>query len=271
VSGNETLTEIFGVTGSVALVTGAGSGIGRMIAETLAACGAMVVAADRDKARLDELSEIDGLEPVTLDVTDAAAVQDTVEEIVERHGHLDAAFANAGIARGGGLTDPTGAGSVDAFDLADWHALLEVNLHGVVHTVRAAARPMKKQWSGSIIVTASTAGLRADPFVSYSYIAAKAGVINLVRQAALDLARWQVRVNAIAPGPFKTNIGSGPVTPEVEARWSDSIALRRMGDTRELRGLAVLLASRASSFMTGCVYPVDGGALLQSLALEPAP
>jgi NAD(P)-dependent dehydrogenase (short-subunit alcohol dehydrogenase family) len=121
------------------------------------------------------------------------------------------------------------------------------------------------------VLTASTAGLRADPFVSYSYAVAKSGVVNLVRQAALDLARWQIRVNAIAPGPFKTNIGGGgPIPPEVEARWGASVALGRMGDTRELRGLALLLASSASSFMTGCVYPVDGGALLQSMSLEPA-
>ena len=89
-----------------------------------------------------------------------------------------------------------------------------MNLNGVVHTVRAAAVPMKRQRGGSIVVTASTAGLRQDPFVSYAYVVAKAGVINLVRQAALDLARWQVRVNAIAPGPFRTNIGGRPPSPE---------------------------------------------------------
>jgi NAD(P)-dependent dehydrogenase (short-subunit alcohol dehydrogenase family) len=124
---------------------------------------------------------------------------------------------------------------------------------------------MKKQHSGSIIVTASTAGLRQDPFVSYAYVVAKAGVVNLVRQAALDLARWQVRVNAIAPGPFRTNIGGGgPMPPEAEARWNAAVPLGRMGNPAEIRGLALLLASVASSFMTGGVYLIDGGQMLMS-------
>ena len=102
----------------------------------------------------------------------------------------------------------------------------------------------------------------------YSYAVAKAGVINLVRQAALDLARWQIRVNAIAPGPFRTNIGgAGPIPPAVEEQWASTVPLGRMGDPAEIRGLALLLASSASSFMTGAVYPVDGGQLLQSLPL----
>lgn len=265
------LEEIFDVAGRVILVTGAGSGIGRTIAETLAACGATVIGADRDTDRVDAICRIDGIEGVHLDVTDADAVDEVVRGVVDKHGRLDAAFANAGVG-GGGDNLITPQGSIDAFDMAAWHELLEINLHGVVHTVRAAARPMKSQRSGSIVVTASTAGLRADPLVSYAYVVAKAGVVNLVHQAALDLARWQIRVNAIAPGPFKTNIGGGgPIDPAVEARWGSTVALGRMGDTRELRGIALLLASGASSFMTGCVYPVDGGALLQSMALEPAP
>jgi NAD(P)-dependent dehydrogenase (short-subunit alcohol dehydrogenase family) len=202
-----------------------------------------------------------------LDVADADAVDSLVRGIVERYGRLDAAFANAGIALGRG--PGAEAGLIDTFDLALWRQALEVNLHGVVHTVRAAAAPMKRQRSGSIVVTASTAGLRQDPFVSYSYIVAKAGVVNLVRQAALDLARWQVRVNAIAPGPFRTNIGGGPPPPEAQARWGAAVPLGRMGDPAEIRGLALLLASGASSFMTGAVYPVDGGQLLQSPALGP--
>lgn len=265
------LEEIFDVAGRVVLVTGAGSGIGRTIAETLAACGARVVGADWNEDRLGELKDTDGIEPVHLDVADAGAVDNVVDGVVAHHGRLDAVFANAGIGGGGGNLI-TSKGTIDAFDMAAWQEVMDINLNGVLHTVRAAARPMKRQRSGSIVMTASTAGLRADPLVSYAYVVAKAGVVNMVRQAALDLARWQIRVNAIAPGPFKTNIGGGgPIDPAVEARWASTVALGRMGDTRELRGLALLLASGASSFMTGCVYPVDGGALLQSLGLDPAP
>lgn len=264
------LQRLFDVGETVALVTGGGSGLGRAIATVLVECGAQVVIADRDQARLDrvasELAEHGRLESSQLDVTDAAAVDALVDGIVARHGRIDTVFANAGIARGAGPGDP--AGQLDTFDLPDWAALFEVNLYGVVHTLRAAARQMKRQRGGSIVVTASTAGLRADPLVSYSYVVAKAGVVNLTRQAALDLARWRVRVNAIAPGPFRTAIGGeGPPEPATEAMWGSVVPLGRMGEPEEVQGLALLLAAPASSFMTGGVYPVDGGALLQAPAL----
>jgi NAD(P)-dependent dehydrogenase (short-subunit alcohol dehydrogenase family) len=169
------------------------------------------------------------------------------------------------------------SGSIDEFGWDDYRGLLDVNLHGVVYTVRAAAKHMKQERSGSIVVTASTAGLRNDPFVPYSYAIAKAGVVNFMKQAAHDLARWNVRVNAIAPGPFKTNLGRprpaaepatpAPVDAQREDRWNAVIPLGRMGDPSEIRGLALLLASDASSFMTGGVYPIDGGALLQGPSL----
>jgi NAD(P)-dependent dehydrogenase (short-subunit alcohol dehydrogenase family) len=267
---DETLTSLFDVQGRVALVTGGASGLGLAIAGILADCGARVVVADRDESRLGQavadLSARGSAEPAVVDVSDGDAVTNVADGIVARHGRLDVAFANAGI--GGGRPPGHPSGSVDSFDLDQWHTLIGVNLHGVVHTVRAAAAHMKKQRSGSIIVTASTAGLRQDPFVSYSYVVAKAGVINLVRQAALDLARWQVRVNAIAPGPFRTNIGGGgPMPPETIARWTAAVPLGRMGNPAEIRGLALLLASDASSFMTGGVYLVDGGQMLQSPSL----
>jgi NAD(P)-dependent dehydrogenase (short-subunit alcohol dehydrogenase family) len=270
VTAAETLTSLFDVQGTVVVVTGGGSGFGRAIAQVLVESGATVVVADRDAGRLrtvaEDLGPLGAVETELVDVADAVAVRRLVDGTVERHGVVDTVFANAGIARGRGLTDD--AGGLDAFDMDDWYALLDVNLHGVVHTARAAAVHMKRQRRGRIIVTASTAGLRQDPLVSYSYVVAKAAVINFVRQAALDLARFGVRVNAIAPGPFRTNIGGdGPIDPAVEDLWSAQVPLGRMGDPGEIRGLAVLLASEASSFMTGGVYPVDGGALLQSAAL----
>lgn len=269
-SEDDVLRRLFDVRGTVALVTGGGSGLGRAMATVLVECGAQVVVADLHEARLDqvekELATYGRVETCRLDVTDAAAVDALVDGIVARHGRIDAVFANAGIARGAGPGDP--AGQLDTFDLSDWAALFEVNLYGVVYTLRAAARHMKRQRGGSIVVTASTAGLRADPLVSYSYVVAKAGVVNLTRQAALDLARWRVRVNAIAPGPFRTAIGGdGPPDPATEAMWGSMVPLGRMGDPREIQGLTLLLASPASSFMTGGVYPVDGGALLQAPAL----
>jgi NAD(P)-dependent dehydrogenase (short-subunit alcohol dehydrogenase family) len=134
--------------------------------------------------------------------------------------------------------------------------------------MQAAARIMRPQHSGRIVVTASNAGFRPDLYAGFSYVAAKAGIINLVRQAALDLARFDIRVNAIAPGPFKTNIG-GPQgnSPETIARWSATVPLGRMGEPAEIQGLALFLASPASSFVTGSVFVIDGGALALSQAM----
>lgn len=296
--------DLFSVRGQVALVTGGASGLGYAFSSILADAGATVIIADLDDeglfAAVDSLAEsaqaagraggdrsgpplISGR---TLDVSDAAATRALVDDIVATHGKIDIAFANAGIGRG--ASPRVAAGSLDEMSMTDYDTLLSINLHGVVHTAQAAARHMKRQRSGSIVTTASTAGLRNDPFVAYSYTIAKAAVVNFTKQAAHDLARWGVRVNAIAPGPFKTNLGSAnraanagtgnanaantetPTGASNEDMWKAVIPLGRMGDPAEIRGLALLLASKAGSFMTGGVYPIDGGALLQGPSLPPA-
>ena len=268
------IDDLFSVRDKVALVTGGASGLGLAFASILADAGASVVIADWDadalKSAVSDLSESGNfVSGIRLDVSDAAAVHAAVDEIAGSRGRIDIAFANAGVARGRPPLLPEGW--LDDMSMTDYNALIDVNLHGVVYTVQAAARHMKQQRSGSIITTASTAGLRNDPFTPYSYAIAKAGVVNFTKQAAHDLARWNVRVNAIAPGPFKTNLGGGgPMPPEAEARWNSVIPLGRMGDPAEIRGLALLLASPAGSFMTGGVYPIDGGALLQGPSLPPA-
>lgn len=263
--------DLFSVRGQVALVTGGASGLGYAFASILTDAGATVIVADVDKDGTDQavadLGASGGLVSGTqLDVSDAVAVRETVDGIVDGHGHLDIVFANAGIGRGSSPRMPQG--SLDEMSMTDYNTLIDINLHGVVYTAQAAARHMKRQRSGSIVTTASTAGLRNDPFTAYSYTIAKAAVVNFTKQAAHDLARWGVRVNAIAPGPFQTHIGGkGPVTPEANAMWSAVVPLGRMGNPQEIRGLALLLASNAGSFMTGGVYPIDGGALLQGPSL----
>ena len=242
-AGRSAVEDLFDVRGQVALVTGGASGLGYAFSSILADAGATVIVADWNAERLEKaaagLSAHGRVATATLDVTDAAAVTSLVDEIVAEYGRIDITFANAGIARGRPPLIPDG--TIDEFDMADYHALIDVNMHGVVHTVRAAAAHMKRQRSGSIVVTASTAGLRNDPFTPYSYAMAKAAVVNFTKQAAHDLARW----NAVIP-------------------------LGRMGDPAEIRGLALLLASPASSFMTGGIYPIDGGALLQGPSLPVA-
>lgn len=283
--------DLFDVRGQVALVTGGASGLGYAFASILADAGATVAVADWDKAGLEQavadLGKNGGtVSGIQLDVSDAGAVRDAVDGIVAAQGRIDIAFANAGVARGRPPLLPEGW--LDDMSMTDYNALIDVNLHGVVYTVQAAARHMKRARSGSIVTTASTAGLRNDPYTPYSYTIAKAGVVNFTKQAAHDLARWGVRVNAIAPGPFKTNLGSAnraadagtgnanaantetPTGASNEDMWKAVIPLGRMGDPAEIRGLALLLASKAGSFMTGGVYPIDGGALLQGPSLPPA-
>src|ERR1700678_1151349 len=288
--------DLFDVRGRVALVTGGASGLGYAFASILAEAGATVVVVDWNSEALEKavLSLADaaararalaGLEPPTvtkgatggmqtpplisgrkLDASDPPPVPPFVARIVDIHGRIDIVFANAGVARGRPPLLPEG--SLDDMSMTDYKALIDVNLHGVSSPVRAAARHMKRQRSGSIVTTASTAGLRNDPYTPYSYTIAKAGVINFTRQAAHDLARWGVRVNAIAPGPFKTNLGGGSATSaNADALWRAVVPLGRMGNPAEIRGLALLLASSAGSFMTGGVYPIDGGALLQGPSL----
>jgi NAD(P)-dependent dehydrogenase (short-subunit alcohol dehydrogenase family) len=127
---------------------------------------------------------------------------------------------------------------------------------------------MKRQGSGRIVVTSSVAGLRPEPVVCYGYIASKAAVLNLVRQAALELAPHGIRVNAICPGPFKgTRIGAGATLdpePEMERQWAQTVPLGRMAEPDELKGLALLLASPASGFITGAAHVIDGGALIHA-------
>jgi NAD(P)-dependent dehydrogenase (short-subunit alcohol dehydrogenase family) len=262
------VARIFDVSGRRMLVTGAGSGLGRAMAEVLAGAGAQVTLADKDPAGLEkaaaELSAAGGtVRHALVNVADADQVRATVADAVAAFGGLDAVFANAGIAEGAGYSDP--GWRLEAFPQDSWERVVAVNLTGAVHTMRAAAEVMRRQGAGRIVVTASTAGLRADPMVAYSYVAAKAALINVVKQAALDLAPFGVRVNAIAPGPFHTNIGGEKgKDPAVEKTWATTVPLGRMGEPEEIKGLVLLLASDASSFMTGAVYPVDGGALATS-------
>jgi NAD(P)-dependent dehydrogenase (short-subunit alcohol dehydrogenase family) len=254
---------LFDVAGARVVVTGAASGLGLAMAEVMADSGARVTLADLDGERLEEAAGgLSGdVRTSQLDVSDADAVARLFDEVVEAQGGVDVAFANAGISLEPGVLDSRGG--LEAFDRATWDTVLGVNLNGVVFTMRAAAGHMKRQGSGRIVVTASTAGFGTDPMVGYSYSATKAAVIIVVRQAALELAPHGVHVNAIAPGPFRTNIG-GDAAPIPEEAWHQIVALRRVADPEELKGVALLLASPASSFMTGAIVPVDGGQLLMS-------
>jgi NAD(P)-dependent dehydrogenase (short-subunit alcohol dehydrogenase family) len=255
--------ELFDVSGARVVVTGAASGLGLAIAEVMADAGARVTLADLDGEGLERVAgRLDGdVRTAQVDVSDGDQVARLFADVLDAEGGVDVAFANAGISLEPGVLDSRGGLANLSRDA--WDKVLGVNLNGVLFTMREAARHMKRQGSGRIVVTASTAGFGTDPMVGYSYSATKAAVIVIVRQAALELAKHGVHVNAIAPGPFRTNIGGGapPIPPEA---WREVVALGRLAEPDELKGVALLLASPASSFMTGAVVPVDGGQLLMS-------
>lgn len=253
----------FSMDGQVAMVTGAASGLGLAIAEVLAEAGAHVALADIDREGLDRaigrISAVGGrAEAVLLDVSDREAIRQTTDELVARHGRLDAMVANAGVTAGPGYL--TATGQINAVDDDQWDRVLQINLTGVFATIQSAAKHMKAQKSGRIIAIASVAGLKSEVMCGYAYTATKSAVVNLVRQSAMELAAYNVMVNGIAPGPFRTNIAGGRIRqPEVAGQFAAMVPLGRIADPEEIKGLALLLASPASSFMTGVTIPVDGG------------
>lgn len=255
-----TAEQLFTVKGLVTIVTGAASGLGLAMAETMAANGADVVLVDRNETELKRVGEkiIPGAEIATVDVADRDAIRRLTDDVVQRKGRIDVVFANAGISAGAGLFSPKG--HIENIDLGAWDEVLATNQTGVFATIQAAARHMKAQRRGRIVVTASVGGLRGASAVGYAYAASKAAVVNLVRQAALDLAPFDVQVNAIAPGFFRTALGGGRLLDEVATKPLEAIVpMKRIAMPREIAGISLLLASPAASYITGSVFTVDGG------------
>jgi len=262
---------MFSLEGYGAMVTGGASGIGLAIVEVLTEHGARVTMLDmnadrleREAARLKQAGyDVHG---VQADVSDRAAVDACFAEAAQRYGRLDVVFANAGLDSGPGFIDRLNPGrrpaeyAIENYTGERWNRIIDVCLNGVMYCIGAAARHMKPRQSGRIIVTTSTAAVRPAPAVGAAYMTAKAGAAHLVRNVALELARYNILVNAIAPGPFITNIGGGhSQKPDVQAAFATRIPLKRMAQTEEIKGLALLLASPASSFITGQQIVIDGG------------
>lgn len=264
----------FDIRGRSALVTGAASGIGLAYAEAMAEAGARVTltdidpdAAEREAARLR--SEGFDARADQLDVADRAAMERVFAAHVAAYGGIDIAFANAGIDPGEGFWNPGGFrnpdGQIDTLDPARWDRTISINLTGVFNTIREAAKHMKAFGKGgSIIATSSNAALVNEAIVGMAYMPAKAGVAHLVRHAALELADWRIRVNAIAPGPFVTNIGGGWLKKDPVARqaWDAMVPLGAVAETDQIKPLALYLASDASNYMTGSHVLIDGGMAL---------
>jgi len=256
------------LSGKRAVVTGAASGIGRASAELFAAEGAAVVACDTNEEGLRETAERIGAAggrcwAIAVDASDGASVQGLVDAAVKEFGGLDVFYANAGIS--GGLVP------LLALDASEFMNLLKVNLIGPFLAIKHAASHMTSHGGGSIICTASVAGLRSGAG-SPHYSASKAAVINLVQVAACQLAGTGVRVNAICPGLIETGM-TQPLFDYARASGKEGKIgqlnpLRRGGRPDEIAKVALLLASDESSYVNGQAWTVDGG-LSSSLPFVP--
>lgn len=260
----DALTGMFDLSGQVGFVTGAASGLGLAYSEVLAAYGARVAMTDIDAGGLEAAASRlraggAAIDTAVVDVADTPRLRQAIDDTAARHGRLDIVFANAGISAGPGFAFP--GGEIENVKPEMWERVLQVNLTSVFLTIQFAAAHMKARKSGRIIVTSSVGGMRAEPLVGYAYVATKAAVANLVRQAAMELAPHNVLVNAIAPGSFLTNIAGGRLhrEPAVAAKFAAMVPLGRLAQPDEIKGLALLLASPAGSFITGAVIPIDGG------------
>jgi len=251
-----TIRELFDLSGKSAVVTGGSRGLGLEIAQGLAEAGARLVICARREAWLtpavDELRAAGAtVEGLVCDVSAAADVQAVVDLVVNRYGRLDILVNNAGISWGG---------PAESMPLDKWRQVIDTNLTGSFLFAQAAARDMLTRQDGRIINIASVAGLFSlvnGPHYA-AYAASKAGLLGLTRELAASWGPRGIRVNAIAPGFFHSRLAD-PVIPLVEADIQRLSPLPRVGRNGELKGVAVFLASDASSYITGQTIVVDGG------------
>jgi len=249
--------ELLDLKDRVALITGGSVGLGRQMAEGLAEMGAHIALCARKKDRCEQAAQdlkMLGIRTLALgcDVKDPSSVGQAVETTVQQLGRLDILINNAGISWGAPMEQMT---------LADWNKVLETNLTGTFLCSQAAGKVMISQGRGKIINIASVAGLGGSPpeaVQASGYHASKGGVISFTKDLACEWARYNIQVNAIAPGWFPTHM-SDWVIEHKKDYLLEQIPLRRFGTDHDLKGAAVFLASDASDYVTGHVLVVDGG------------
>lgn len=246
----------FELHGKTALVTGASAGLGSRFAQTLAAAGAKVILAARRAdalaARVEEMRRAGfDAEAMTLDVADAHSIAGC-----DQLKSVDILVNNAGIVRDGAALEQSES---------DWDAVIDTNLKGMFLLAQATAKSMKARGTGgSIINIASILGLRQAGGV-LPYAVSKAGVIQMTKVLALEWARYDIRVNAIAPGYFKTDLNSDLWETDLGKAMIRRVPQRRLGQLENLDGPMLLLASDAGAYMTGSIITVDGGHLVSTL------
>jgi gluconate 5-dehydrogenase len=247
--------QTFRLDGRLALVTGSSSGIGHALARGLAQAGAKVVLNGRNETKLKQAAEeleAEGLavSVQAFDVCDPAAVAQAVAQLEQQHGPLDILVNNAGIQRRGPFHE---------FALADWNDIMRTNVDSMFHVGQAVAKGMVARQRGSIINIASVQSELGRPGIA-PYTASKGAVKMLTKGMAIDLGPHGVRVNALAPGYFKTELTEKLVADETFTAWLvGRTPSRRWGDVAELAPAVVFLASEAASFVNGHILYVDGG------------
>lgn len=244
------------LSGKTALVTGASAGIGRAICLSLAEMGANIAGLDIEESALEEtrqLVQTKGVKFLAMkgDVSVLADMEEAVRRTAEEFGSLDILVNNAGITRDNLLI---------RMGERDWEDVIRVNLTGVFNGIKAAARVMMRQKSGSIVNMASIVGLIGNAGQA-NYAASKAGVIGLTKASAREMAKRNVRVNAVAPGYIVTGM-TEKLGDEAKAALMEKIPLERLGQPEDVANVVVFLASPAAGYITGQVIAVDGGMVM---------
>jgi len=239
-----------GLSDKIAIVTGGGQGIGRAIAEKLAAEGAAVVVTDLVGQNASQTADgLPGAVAMGVDVTDRQGVQAMADQVVQLFGRIDVLVNNAGWDKASPFVDS---------EPGDWDRAIAVNLYGVLHTCKAVLPIMAAQGSGAVVNLGSDAG-RVGSSGEAVYSAAKGGVIAFTKSLAREMARHQVRVNCVCPGPTDTALFASFAGPKLREALTKAIPFRRLGEPADVANVVAFLASDEASFVTGQTVSVSGG------------